>query len=317
MAEHRTKPVTRWVNVAGASAGAIIACYLALGHSAREMSALLAQTDFRRFQDPPGGNLGGVLNLFVRHGFARGDAFETWFDEVLGGATFELVAKPAEGGRARDWRLKLIAVDITNRDLLVLPDDPVRYRVPGRDGLIDPDGFPISRAARMSMSIPYFFEPVELEDVHGRRAVIIDGGTLSNFPVWLFDVDPSTVGRPPARPTYGLNLFGGRGFGGRLRSLANAAPWTVQMAFDILHTAQEAWDERFVSQSTRVRTIAVDAADVATTEFGLPKERQAVLLANGRAAATRFLDGFELERYLNTFHAPLAGTQPAVSPAEG
>jgi NTE family protein len=26
MAEHPTKPVTRWVNVAGASAGAIIAC---------------------------------------------------------------------------------------------------------------------------------------------------------------------------------------------------------------------------------------------------------------------------------------------------
>jgi NTE family protein len=317
MAEHPTKPVTRWVNVAGASAGAIIACYLALGHTAREMSALLEQTDFRRFQDPRGGTLGGALSVLLGRGFARGDAFETWFDEVLGGATFEQVTKPPEGGRTRDWRLKLIAVDITNRDLLVLPDDLSRYRVPGHAGFIDPDGFPIARAARMSMSIPYFFQPVELEDKDGRRAVIIDGGTLSNFPVWLFDVDPAIVHRPPARPTFGLNLVGGRGFEGGLKALAVAAPRVLRMAFDIFHTAQEAWDERFVSQSTRVRTIAVDAADVATTEFGLSEERRRLLMANGRDAATEFLDGFELEHYLNTFHAPLAGTPPAVTPAGG
>jgi NTE family protein len=316
MAEHPTRPVARWVNVAGASAGAIIACYLALGHTAAEMAALLARTDFRRFQDPRGGTLGGALSLLAGRGFARGDIFEAWFDEVLGGATFERVTKPPEGGRVRDWRLKLIAVDITNRDLLVLPDDLVRYRMPGRAGFIDPDGFPISRAARMSMSIPYFFRPVELEDRDGRRAVIIDGGTLSNFPVWLFDVDPATVGRPPARPTFGLNLVGGRGFGGGLKALAAAAPRVLRMATDIFHTAQEAWDERFVSQSTRVRTIAVDAADVATTEFSLSEERRQLLLAHGRAAATRFLDGFELDRYLNTFHARLAGA-PAVSPAGG
>lgn len=34
LADHPTKPVRRWVNVAGASAGAIIACYLALGKTA-------------------------------------------------------------------------------------------------------------------------------------------------------------------------------------------------------------------------------------------------------------------------------------------
>ena len=315
MAEHPTKPVTRWVNVAGASAGAIIACYLALGHTAAEMAALLEHTDFRRFQDPPWGSVGGAVSLVVRRGFARGDAFEEWFDGVLGGATFGQVTKKPEGGRTRDWRLKLIAVDVTNRDLLVLPDDLGRYRVPGRAGFIDPDEFPISRAARMSMSIPYFFEPVVLEDARGERALIIDGGTLSNFPVWLFDVDPATVGRPPARPTFGLNLVGGRGFGGRLKALAGLAPWPVRYAFQIFHTAQEAWDERFVSQSTRVRTIAVDADEVGTTDFGLTEAKRRLLVSNGREAATRFLDAFELDRYLNTFHAKIGSppTQPAAA----
>ena len=88
LAEHPVKPVTRWVNVAGASAGAIIACYLALGHPAAELPVLLGETDFRRFRDPPRGTLGGAANLLLNHGFARGDAFERWFDDVLGGATF-------------------------------------------------------------------------------------------------------------------------------------------------------------------------------------------------------------------------------------
>ena len=303
-AEHETKPVRRWVNVAGASAGAIIACYLALGHTAAEMAALLQETKFSRFEDfPSGSKLLGFGNLAVNHGLARGDEFERWFDEVLGGATFERVKKEPEGGKERDWRLKLIAVDVTNRDLLVLPDDLERYKLPGKAALIDPDGFNIAHAARMSMAIPYFFEPVELDHRDTGRSVIIDGGTLSNFPVWLFDVDPELVGRPPARPTFGLTLKGGRAFAPGLKAASVLVPWPLRFAFEIFHTATEAWDERFVSHSTRVRTLAVDADDVGTTEFELSKEKQGLLLANGRTAAREFLESFRLEDYMNTFHA--------------
>src|SRR5213076_2197858 len=82
-AEHPTKPIKTWKCVAGASAGAIIACYLATGHSAAEM---------------------------------------------LEGATFGPLRKPAQNGGPPDWSLKLIAVDVTKRRLLVLPDDIVFYR---------------------------------------------------------------------------------------------------------------------------------------------------------------------------------------------
>ncbi|MDP9187914.1 MAG: patatin-like phospholipase family protein [Actinomycetota bacterium] len=303
-AEHETKPVRRWVNVAGASAGAIIACYLALDHTAEEMVALLKGTDFSRFEDfPRGSRLLGAGNLMFNHGLARGREFERWFDEVLDGATFDRVKKKPEGDKERDWKLKLIAVDVTNRDLLVLPDDLVRYRLPGQAARIDPDGFKIASAARMSMAIPYFFEPVELDHEKKGRSVIIDGGTLSNFPVWLFDVDPAVVGRPPARPTFGLTLSGGRGFAPSLKAASALVPWSVRFAFEIFHTATEAWDERFVSQSTRVRTFAVDADDVGTTDFTLSEQKQQLLLANGRSAAREFLAGFRLEDYMNTFHA--------------
>ena len=313
-AEHPTKPITKWDDVAGASAGAIIACYLATGHDASQMLELLQKTKFGSFQDfPADSKLLGFGNLVFRHGMAHGKAFERWFDDVLDGATFGSVRKETADDQPPEWRLKLIAVDVTKRRLLVLPDDLVFYREPKSTKMIDPDEFKISRAARMSMSIPYFFEPIELESQDGTTSVIVDGGTLSNFPVWLFDVDPAVTGRPPTRPTFGFTLEHGRGLGGGLNALNRIEPWGLRFAFDIFHTAQEAWDARFVSHSTRVRTVTVDAGDVATTEFNLSREKQELLIENGRAAARTFLDQFQLDDYLNTFHAELATAQPQVA----
>ncbi len=345
-AEHPDKPIKKWVNVAGASAGAILACYLACGHDAADMADLMKRTKFGDFQDfpPPGKLIGGGGNLFRRHGLARGEAFRLWFGDQLEHKTFAST-KNDDG----TYRLKLIAVDVTNKALLVLPDDLERYRRIGDDAPIDPDQFEIADAARMSMSIPYFFEPVQLvrdrvfvEDpgdcgglaanvpadridvatqnasarTAGRReasfrelntrelkqqqSVIIDGGTLSNFPVWLFDVD--SPGRQLRRPTFGFTLTGGKGVGGGVNKVVARMPWAVRFGVDIFHTSQEAWDARFVSHSTRVRTVTVNAGNVGTTEFNLPATAQDMLIANGRDAAKRFLDTFDLTDYENTYH---------------
>ena len=312
--EHPTKPIHTWKNVAGASAGAIIACYLATGHDAKEMLDLMQKTSFGQFADFPGHNKQlGVGRLVARHGMAPGNAFERWFDGILGGATFAAVRKPPENGQTdQDWWLKLIAVDVTSGRLLVLPGDLQNYRDPSTGRQIDPDGFKIARAARMSMSIPYFFDPVRLQDEQGHPCFIVDGGTLSNFPVWLWDVDPKVAGRPPSRPTFGFTLEGGKGFGGP-GAFAKVAPWGLRFAFEIFHTAESAWDKRFVSNSTRVRTLAVDAGDVATTEFDLSTEKKEMLVRNGREAAKKFLDAFSLEEYQNTYHAGLAQSPTGVT----
>jgi NTE family protein len=348
-AEHPEKPIKEWVNVAGASAGAIIACYLAVNREdgVEGLEKLLRATDFRRFQDfPHGGEVfGGGRNLLVNHGLAHGEAFRSWFDGVLGEATFSAVKTPD----GRHSRLKLIAVDVTNRQLLLLPDDLPFYRRAAGEPPIDPDTFKIADAARMSMSIPYFFEPVQLvrdqvrcaeagdtelvagsvvdrlavqaanarctaagqkpaafeELAEQTTATIIDGGTLSNFPVWVFDVDPQAdgAGGGPKRLTFGFTLTGGRGVGAGVTHAVEHLPWLFKFGFDIFHTAQEAWDTRFVSHSTRVRTVAVDAGDVGTTDFGLDEKAKDMLVGNGRAAAKRFLDRFDPAEYVNTNHA--------------
>lgn len=294
----------RWVNVAGASAGAVVAAYLACGHDAYDAEQLLRAAPYSRFEDfGPGGRLlGGGWNLIRRRGLARGEYFRRWLDDQIEGRTFAAVA---ENGRSR---LKLIAADITRRDLLVLPDDLPDYRLPGADGPIDPARFRIADAVRMSMSLPYFFEPVQL--VHhdsGTTSTIVDGGLLSNFPVWVFDVED----RDPVRPTFGFRITGGRGYGGSLERVLARLGWPVKLGSDIFHTAMEAWDRRFMSHSTRVRTCPVPAGDIGTTDFRLTPLEQTELVENGRRAARRFLDSFSTEDYRNTYGRRLSTAVPA------
>jgi NTE family protein len=301
-AENDRLSVSRWRSVAGTSAGAIIAAYLAAGKSATELATLLHNAPFASFQDSgPGGKLiGGAVGLVRRRGLARGDVFLRWFDNELGGMTFGDVRSESSNGEKppHEFRLRMIAADVTHHRLLVLPDDLRGYKREKDGAKIDPNDFPVAEAARMSLSVPYFFSPVQLIDGRTNNpATIIDGGTLSNFPVWLFDA----VGRDPTRPTFGLRLVGGRAVGSGLRSFVRMLGWPAALAVDISQTQSGAWDQRFVTASTRVRTCTVDAGTVGTTDFGLSAPRRADLINGGRRAAASFLNTFNLDDYRNSF----------------
>jgi NTE family protein len=303
-------PVKSWVNVAGASAGAIIASFLAVkgDQGVAELGPLLERMPFASFEDYPRGGrlLGGVPNMFRHHGMARGEVFRKWIDTELGGATFAAVK--SDKGTSR---LKMVAVDVTNGQLLLLPDDLHLYRLPGSDTPIDPDAFPISSAVRMSMSIPYLFEPVQLlREGTTKTAEIIDGGTLSNFPVWIFDVDPAEGGDRPKRLTFGFTLTGGRGIAGGSGSIGKLVPWPARFGVDIVRTAMSAWDSRFASHSTRVRTVTIDALDVGTTDFNLSAEQRQALVDSGKKAAAAFLKDFDPEKATNTHGAKPAFLDP-------
>ena len=300
--EHRSLSIERWVNVAGTSAGAIIAAHIACSDDPAEVLDVVRGAPWKKFEDYGRGGrlLSGLPNLVRHHGLAHGEYFRRWFDEVLEGKTFRHVRTEAVEGEEPEYsyRLKLIAADVTNRDMLVLPDDLSKYRVPGGVEAIDPDEFRIADAVRMSLSIPFFFRPVTLVRVDtGEPATIVDGGVLSNFPVWLFDVRR----RPPRRPTFGLRLTGGRGVGAGLYRFVERLGWPAKLASGIHRTATEAWDERFMSHSTVVRTCPVDAGNVGTTDFDLPPAQIEALLDGGRRDATAFLDRFDISQYVNTF----------------
>ena len=192
-------------NIAGTSAGAITAALLAAGYSADELREIIVSLDYRQFQDRAWEDkvplVERSLSLLLDLGLFEGDRFLSWIRERLaakGVHTFaDLVQEEfADDPRYRS-RLQVIASDVTTHELLVLPRDAKKLG-------IEPDELDVALAVRMSMSIPIFFEPVRFENPNtGQVHVIVDGGMLSNFPVWLFDCDDGDV---PEWPTFGLLL---------------------------------------------------------------------------------------------------------------
>jgi NTE family protein len=288
-AHNQKYPVSDWVQLAGTSAGAIVAAYLACGHGPDDTAKLIKETDFKQFRDwgRSGPVIGGGINLIRNHGLCHGSVFEDWFDAKIGGETF---AGIAAGHRT----LKMIASDITRREMLVLPEDLAGYSLTPKGPLIDPASFPVARAVRMSMSIPYFFQPVKLYHPTAGACTIVDGGILANFPVFIFDAETK-----PKRPTFGFKLYSERQQGPRLERFIRRACWPLGEGIDIFHTTTDAWDERAASHSTVVRTIPISARQVGTTQFSIEPKQRDELLASGRDAAAKFLDGWDPGEYIN------------------
>ncbi len=190
-------------NVAGTSAGAITAALIAAKYDASELRDIVFGMDFEQFLDEgwedriPG--VGKAASVLLDTGIYEGDVFREWIADLLEKHNVETFGDLRTGDADPRYahKLQVIASDVTARQLLVLPRDAA---VLG----LKPDELNVALAVRMSMSIPIFFEPVRVENAEtNREHLIVDGGMLSNFPVWLFDSDPGEV---PTWPTFGLLL---------------------------------------------------------------------------------------------------------------
>lgn len=288
---------------AGSSAGAIAAALHAAGYSAAELRELLLETDFRRFMDRSWEDriplAGAPLSVLLDFGVFEGDAFEEWLDGLLsarGVRTFGdlLTGDPGPDPRSR-WTLQVVVSDVTAHEMLVLPRDAERKLG------VDPDGLEVAAAVRASMSIPVFFEPRRIVDPRdGVEHLLVDGGMLSNFPVWVFDSEE------PRWPTFGLLLVEAntrssiaKGVTEPAEALLRAVP-AVRFAVSIVQTMLEAHDRLYVEQADFARTIPIETLGVGTTEFGLARERREALYASGRRAAEKFLP-FDFDAYVAAF----------------
>jgi NTE family protein len=155
------------------------------------------------------------------------------------------------------------------------------------------------------MSIPIFFEPVRVQNaLTNHEHLLVDGGMLSNFPVWLFDCPE---GEPPSWPTFGCLLVEpepGIPIGERLPKPQHGrrgGRGLVQLLSAMVHTMMEAHDRMYVEQATFARTIGIPTLGVGTTEFDLTPERKEALYQSGRDAAATFLESWDFDGYIREF----------------
>jgi NTE family protein len=298
--------------VAGTSAGAITAALVAVGYSGAELQDIvLNRMHFPDFEDesfldhlgPPG----ELLEFIRRQGIHSGDYFLDWIGKLLaakGKTKFGDLRNPSGEGGNRAYALQVIASDLTDRSMLVLPRDAANLG-------IDPDELEIAQAVRMSMSIPVFFQPVVLQPVvrtNARTAVahvIVDGGILSNYPIWLFDAPGSA---PPRFPTFGMMLVAP---GQDAPVLPTPAPGDVladvrsriEFLKLIVETMADAHDRFYVEAANYARTIPIPTLGVRTTQFDITSEQTLALFDSGRSAAAKFLSTWDFEAYKATFRS--------------
>ncbi len=255
--------------VAGASAGAIIASLIAAKYTSKEIDELLDELDLKLLLDErktllPYSVAKWIL-LYFRLGLYKGNELEKWLEDILAKKGLHTFADlPRQ-------HLRFVASDLTNGRLMVLPDDLVKHG-------IDPHSFSIAKAVRMSCSLPYFFEPVTLKSDHG-SSIIVDGGVLSNFPMWLFDDD--NVER--VRPVIGIKLSH------KAEELPkNKIKNAIQLFTALFETMKDAHDSRYISRTHEKDIIFVPTAGVALTEFELTEAKKQKLLKEGRDSANKF-----------------------------
>ncbi len=281
-----------WVNVAGTSAGAIIASLVAAGYSAEEIRELVWNIDFSLFKDKnclgriP--YVGPALSLWFVNGVFKGDYLETWIRKNLaakGIHTFkDLVLNDFANDPVCRYKLVVIATDVSRRKLLRLPYDI-------RDYNIKPDDLDVCKAVRMSASLPFFYEPSRLlysdSSKQKKFSYIIDGGVLSNFPVWIFDGDGT-----PAWPTFGFKIV----------EPEEINPPHIKNPFSLfkatLSTMMEAHDKLHeLDPKSSVRTISIPSLGVKTTDFEVIHQHKDQLFQSGVQSANRFFDGWDFDLF--------------------
>lgn len=297
------------INMAGASAGAIVAALIAAGYSANDLYHVMKELDLRTFQDK---RWKGLLPDFLHHplalllhkGFFKGDEFYRWIKEKLGETdrgeelTFGDLRRNelAEGYPPVYYhKVQVIVSDITDGRLVVLPRDADKL------GWDDPDRVPVALAVRMSMSFPFFFEPVRrpVPMDNGAEHLIIDGGMLSNFPVWLFDAPEGTEAK---RKTYGLKLIRKDTRQpivepGSSLIVPDAEVPEKQKRLTMIgymsrmvSTMMAAPDRLYIEQEKFANTIGIPTLGVGTMDFKMSDELKDGLYESGRKEAEAFLD---------------------------
>jgi NTE family protein len=291
----------RFPRVAGTSAGAIVAAFLAAGLSEDELAAAMARLDYSKVPDRalPIPALGEGINLLHRRGAYEGDYIRDFVREELERRGVTTFADLRRTDRQADrnlspfqrYKLVVMATDVTRGRLLRLPWD---YRLLN----LDPDEQLVADAVRASISIPLYFEPVTLRDGDTDEEItLVDGGVLSNFPIEIFD---RTDGAKPRWPTLGVKIIPVLPAGNEQLVPGFALPPLppVRLLEQVVATAIVGNDQTYLERPcVRRRAIQVDTSAVGVVEFDASPEKRAALVANGDRAATQFLRTWDWEAF--------------------
>lgn len=271
-----------WGRLAGTSAGAITAMALAVGYDAAGMKEIFETLDLDAIADY--GRLGEAeipVNIAEHHGMTRGKALLEWTEKLLAAAPAPVDTFGELEAEFGPERLQVVGTDLAHTRMVIFPRD-VHLYVDDHGDRLDPAEFRIADAVRISAGFPYFFPPRSLRDAEtGKDGVLVDGGVVSAYPVFLFDT------AEPRHPTWGYRLYSGNPPEKPPYTQITGIDWPVDMLKAIVDTSMNAFD-KFATLAFGPRTISIPTGDIKTLNFSLAQKEKEELFAFGHKAAAKF-----------------------------
>lgn len=294
--------------ISGVSGGSVVGTILAAAAQGDQLTAaqvkdLALSVPLHTWRDAGPIPLVGPVWGFLRDSaLYHGDVAHEWIRGELanlGVRTWGDLAYPADNLMPeRRYRAVVTVTDVTTGQLVRLPWD--YRRVYG----LDPDEQPVADAVRASMAVPFFYRPVTLTSAGGLRSTLVDGGVLSNFPIYTFD---RLDGRPPQWPTFGVTVVPelSDGIGAMVPVLRPLRLFGQSLLLEnLISTMLVGHDQTYLNQPwVSVRAIRVHSTDVSVLDFDISRDRLEKLYDNGYTAANEFLSTWDWESYLQRFRA--------------
>jgi NTE family protein len=263
----------------GSSAGAITATLLAIGYNSSELHEIISNTNFGSFIDDKVGIIRDTYSFFTKYGVCSGDTFsnimKTHIKNKTGNENYTFKNLYDE----KKIELVITGTNLTNMETV--------YFYHGNY----PD-LPIYKAVRISMSIPYLFVPVTLNN-----KIFVDGGFIDNYPIHIFD--GKYPGDPDAKmeickqnsKTLGLKLLTpGEEETYKINESENNINSIKNFSMSLASTLMLANEQKYVNPSNWKRTICVKVPNYPLTKFKLSEQEKQLLINSGTDAVNCFFN---------------------------
>lgn len=276
--------MTNVKRLAGSSAGAITAGLLASGYTSDDILQELQTKDFNEFKDDDFGIFLDVKRLMTEFGFYAGKEFHRWYGELL--------------------KKKAGHPDVTFQEVfekfgkeLVFTGTCLNLRGTHYYTRDRNPHMPVQDAVRISMSIPLFFAAVEWQG-----DLLVDGGVLNNYPIWIFDGaypgDPNGRHADPNPKTLGLKLLAEQEMEETVsgQHLSNGIYNLKDFGLSLVDCLMTQIERLHIKPGDWERTIAINTRDIKTTQFDLSEKEKMLLLQEGRKGAEKFFSWYDSQR---------------------
>jgi NTE family protein len=284
--------------VAGTSSGAITATLLAVGYTPQEIFEMIGNTNFAKFNDGGGFFIGGTLRLFRRMGYYKGRKFTQWMEKCI--------EDKVQNPNITFAELHQLHLSNPKYKELIVTATCMNHQKVEYFGFHSYPNMRVVDAVRASMAVPLYFEPLVINDegkvmdvkhYADQDHVLLDGGFLSNFPIWVFD--DSTQYDCHSNQTIGFRIDSDYQIQvDRTKTklpLYYSVHGTVDLVGSVYYIMKENLNRFILTPYDWKRTVSISDCNMGPKVKRLSPEEKALFIKAGREGLRRYLDepGFQ------------------------